>query len=528
MCGIAGILGEGASEEVLRSLLKPIHHRGDPEFYCEIACGKGYAIGTNRLGIVDPENGRQPFSRNGVFAIQNGEIYNVPELMGQLFPNERLATACDTEFLAVAYSRLGHAFIPQLEGMYACAFVDPSRNHWCLARDPLGIKPLYLARRGELYYFASECKALTQALVDLDSIRCLQPGEIIVCGTTLQYRMPFRFGTEAATDAESLDTVSQALRKSVKMCLPKSGTVACLLSGGIDSSTILWLAQELNEGRVEAFTFSASDTGSSEDFLAAKLVCDHLRVPLTVVTPSVDDLCDYYLEHGVSMTETFESALVRNATSYHFLCREVRNRGYKFCLSGEGADEVFGGYDYLNKLDENGREQAIRNSLEEIHRTYLQMVDRASMAATVEVRVPYMNWQFVNEAIKLPASTRIRGTQNKWSLRGISDGCLPNQIRFRRKLGMNPGAGHGSNDPSDGIYARATRRFYADQEKLASDAMLCSHFAEEYSLNLADEEEIFNFSRFVASGYQKLAGVASRPQLNTSFLSSNERLEALR
>ncbi|WP_413207378.1 asparagine synthetase B family protein [Rhodospirillum sp. A1_3_36] len=499
-------------------MLSAIAHRGDPEHFGEMATTPLATIGTNRLAIVDPDHGRQPFCdpATGLWCVMNGEVYNHAELRRLVGGEWR--SRCDTEVVMEAYRAWGDDFVHRLDGMFAICLVDAARGRVLLGRDPLGIKPLYIARSVGGVAFCSEAKGLA-ALSGVTAIEAIPAGSLWTGGKATRYFQLPEFAPSAGLpETDLLAGLADALTEAVGSCLPEADEeVACLLSGGVDSSTVLMLAARARPGRVRAFTFAAPGANSS-DLAAAHAVCTHLGVPLTEVSPSAGTLTHYYLEEGVRMAETFEPALVRNAVSYHFLCRAVRAAGFKWCLSGEGADEVFGGYDYFKQLPLQIRDAAIRDSLEDIHRTYLQMADRASMAASVEVRVPYMERRFVEAAARLPPDFRIRGDRDKWGLRNAFPGALPDAILARAKSGMNKGAGFGGNDPGESIYSAAVSEFYSRHpSRLAADrALVVAHPA--FAIDRADTEESYNFARFIECGLQKISGSGTRPQLNTSHI----------
>jgi asparagine synthase (glutamine-hydrolysing) len=516
MCAIGLVIGPGATEEALLAMLRRMAHRGDSEHLAERWSGPGAVLGANRLAIVDPAGGAQPFrSPDGlVLCVSNGEIYNHAALRGELAPYP-FTSRCDTEVLLAGYLRWSERVVDHLRGMYAFAIVDlrGGRVRWLLARDPLGIKPLYLAQAGGTLHVASELKAFHGTA--FDSVRALPPGTLWFDGAEqTRWQVP-AFATRSVPDPPAC--VAEALEAAVRSHLPPPGTpLACLLSGGVDSSTVLLLARRLHDGPVEAWTLAAPGSHSG-DRRAATAVCEHLGVQLRLVQPAAAELTDRYLAEGVWMTETWEPALVRNAVSYHTVCRAVRDAGHKLCLSGEGADEVFGGYDYVWLYPPGERDQAIRRSLVEVHRTYLQMADRASMAATLEVRVPYMDSQFVECCAGMQEASRLREGVTKWALRHAFPDALPQAIRLRPKLGMNAGAGYGSNDPSEGIYVAAVAAFYRDRpERRAADRATTEAFAPAFAVDPGDPEELYNFARFVEAGFHRLEGSRARPQLNTS------------
>lgn len=514
MCGIAGIIGRRAGEAELLQMLRTMERRGDPELFGETRVVLGFAFGSNRLAIMDPDHGRQPYSTDSgsAMCVQNGEIYNHTSLRVQLSTEFR--SSCDTETLLHAWLRWRSGLLNRVDGMYGAAFADLESGDWMLARDPLGIKPLYWTTADDSVFFASEIKGLVTVCGNAP-IHELPPGSVLSAnGISRIVELP-RFAAEGPDDSAALTLIRSELTHAVKSHLPPGGQpIAALLSGGVDSSTILYLMGQLHDGPIEAFTL-ATDQGNSPDLQAAKCICDQLDIRLTVVSPSANALSQFYIEHGVAMTETFEPALVRNATSYHFLCRAVRAKGYKLCLSGEGADEVFGGYDYFKKLPTTEVDSAIQCALSNVHRTYLLMADRASMYARLEVRVPYMDYRFVSAAASVGSSARLRDRTDKWVLRNLFLGELPEVNRTRAKVGMNAGAGFGPNDPGEGIYAEAVQRYYRDAGGFDDDLRVAQEHASLFGLDSTNIEEVYNFSRYLQHGFTCLTGCNERPQLNT-------------
>ena len=464
MCGIAGILGPAASDDLLTRMLGRIAHRGEPSYQGERLVREGVmALGTNRLAIVDETGGRQPFVSldEQVACVVNGEIYNHAELRAGL----ETATSCDTEVVLAGYRRWGAGVLPRLRGMFAIALYDARTGSVLLARDPMGIKPLYMAKLGDSLCFASELKAFAD-IGEIARVSELAPGCWSAGDEPTQYWSLPPLGQEGEL---SFGQLAHELRAAVAGHLPPPGQpVACLLSGGVDSSTVLALCHQLRPGQVEAWTFSRGDPDTA-DLAAARLVTRWLDVPLRIVQPQPAELAKLYLDCGVWLTETWEPALVRNAVSYHVLCAGVQRAGFKHCLSGEGADELFGGYDYFRLFTDAERDAAVHSLLAQIYRTYLQMADRASMFATLEVRVPYMDREVVRVAAPMPTAARFRNDLNKVALRELYPELLPESIRMRPKAGMNAGAGFGSNDPGAGFYYQAVcERYRADPDRLSA------------------------------------------------------------
>lgn len=512
MCGIAGIVGPEATDARVRAMLERMAHRGEPAYRGECWSAPAAAFGTNRLAIQDEPHGRQPVVADSIAVVFNGEIYNASELRAELGGAASFRTGCDTEVVLRAFMAWGDDFVTHLRGMFAIAVLDG--DALVLARDPLGIKPLYVTADG--CCFGSELKGLVAARSDAP-LREVAPGVVWRDGRAHRYWSlpPFN----AADEELEVAPLAEELAGTVRSHLPAGGPLACLLSGGVDSSTVTMLAALQHGGDVEAWTLAAPGV-ASDDFDAARTVCDRLGIPLRVCRPTADELTAFYCARGAWMTETWEPALVRNAVSYHFLCRAVRAAGHKLCLSGEGADEVFGGYDYLRLLAPERRDEAIEDSLRNVHRTYLQMADRAAMAATLELRVPYMDGEFVTAAAALPPQGRMTADANKCALRSMFPDAIPDAARLRAKVGMNAGAGYGSNDPDDSIYHRGVvARYRRDVRRRRADHAVADAAGGPFGVNLADPEEVHNFARYVEHGYDRLER-RPRPQLNVSHLAA--------
>lgn len=239
-----------------------------------------------------------------------------------------------------------------------------------------------------------------------------------------------------------------------------------------------------------------------------------------MVSPSVEEMGEFYLKYGVYMTESFEPILVRNAVAYHFVCRQVAADGFKYCLNGEGADELFGGYDFVREAPKEMQDELIWHSLSIIHNSYLKMADRASMYTTLEARVPYMDKALVKIALHLPPQARIQGYTNKAALRALFQGELPEENLRRKKVGMNEGAGFGVNCPDQSIYYKAVKCYYEKvPHQYEQDLALCSKENDQGSIDLNQIEEVYNFARFIEIGFKKLKNSTKRLQLNTSLRS---------
>lgn len=518
MCGIAGIKGKLANSITLSKMLQRISHRGEELYQGESIVNKDLAIGMNRLAIVDEENGEQPVSYNNkVFCIFNGEIYNHRQLQQELLPYYNFKGYCDTEVVLKSYLHWGIDFLNKLDGKFAFCIADIKNNQLLLARDHIGIKPLYYSIFEDNLFFSSELKSFCE-LPFIQSIDVLLPGYFWLNGIkTHYYKVPEYSSSNEETEV-LLSGVKACLFSAVKKRIPNdSNKIACLLSGGIDSSIITYIANKYHDN-IEAFTFANPNT-TSPDLESARLLCNSLDIKHVIVSPERSELKNFYLKHGVYMTESYEPVLVRNAVSYHYVCKAVRSKGYKYLLNGEGADELFGGYAFFKEVPEELRDVLIRESLLDIHQTYLHMADRASMYTTIEARVPFMDKTFIEYCMQIPSYFRINDNCEKWALRELFKNELPNIIVQRPKTGMNEGSGFGRNVPQESVYYEAVKEYYAEGIDLYKrDLDVCIQYTKDFKINLNDIEEVYNFARFVDYQYVRYGHSKTRLQLNTKLL----------
>jgi asparagine synthase (glutamine-hydrolysing) len=517
MCGIAGIKGVLANKKTLNKILQRISHRGESIYQQESLLLDKLTIGMNRLAIVDEENGVQPASYNNeVFCIFNGEIYNYQILKQELSSYYDFQGNCDTEVLLKSYLHWGIDFLNKLDGKFAICLVDIKNNSILLARDHIGIKPLYYAIFENNLFFSSEMKSFCE-LPFIDEIKMLPPGTYWLKGMEKKYYYIPEYFENYEDPKIILTGIKLRLIDAVHKRIPReSKKIACLLSGGIDSSIITYIANKYHNN-VEAFTF-ANPNSYSGDLESAKLLCNMLNIKHIIVSPTEQELKSFYLKYGVYMSESYESVLVRNAVSYHFVCRSVKARGYKYVLNGEGADELFGGYAFFKEVPKANRDIEIRNSLLNIHQTYLHMADRASMYTTIEARVPFMDKEFIKYCMGIPSSFRINGICEKWALREIFKNELPDIIVKRPKIGMNEGSGFGRNVSGESIYYEAVKEHYKinNMEK-KKDLAVCEQYTSLFKINLDDIEEIYNFARFIEYKYIRYTDSRIRLQLNTQL-----------
>ncbi|MBF9052545.1 asparagine synthase (glutamine-hydrolyzing) [Roseobacter sp. HKCCD9010] len=449
MCGFAAMIecppafGPVSSDKraqldtSINAMLETFKHRGDPEYFGETLILGNVALGTNRLAIVDRDHARQPISdvSETVWVSFNGEIYNHAELRAELRSiGHAFKTDSDTEVIAVGYMEWGIDVLNRLDGIFGFVLIDKSTNSFLIARDHIGIKPVYYARSGSTFYVASEQKGLIGLSQD---IMTLDPGCYISDGRVGRYfdidsaaTAIAIHGSEREQIGECKRLLTEAVRKQVQTDLP----VAVMFSAGIDSTLMLHLAR-LFHGNVTAFTVGVD--GATDVPLAEQYCRDH-GISHHVYQLSKEELVET-LPVVATAAEFFEGIDAIDACVAYFGYRMARQKGFKVALCGEGSDEVLAGYDLFKKHSDP--ETLKRYRVGNLHRTDLQRVDRASMLNSVEARVPFLDREFLSFAYHLPMSMKIRNGVEKWVLREAFRGDLPDYLIDRPKVRMPEGSG---------------------------------------------------------------------------------------
>jgi asparagine synthase (glutamine-hydrolysing) len=435
-------------------MARNIRHRG-PD-WSGIWAGGSAVLAHERLAIVDPVSGRQPIvSRDGkVVLVVNGEIYNHREIRARLAGKQEFRSDSDSEVILALYCEKGTDFLDDLNGIFAFALYDSERDVFLIGRDHIGICPLYTGTDADgLFYVASELKALEGICV---TIAQFPPGEYLYSpdGGTKRWYIRDWASYDAVRDRETdLAGLRAALEAAVRRQLMSDVPYGVLLSGGLDSSLISALAKGLvprgieEGGRGEAssqlHSFAVGLEGSP-DLAAARVVAAHLGTVHHEVHYTVQEGIDA-LRDVIYHIETYDVTTVRASTPMYLLSRVIKSLGIKMVLSGEGADEVFGGYLYFHKAPDP---QAFHEeTLRKISKLYLYDCLRAnkSLAAWgVEGRVPFLDKEFLDVAMRLnPSDKMIRdGRIEKWVLRQACDGLLPSQVAWRQKEQFSDGVGY--------------------------------------------------------------------------------------
>ena len=479
MCGIAGATAPRG--DTVARMLDAMGHRGPDDRGLWVG---DLTLGHRRLSIIDVAGGHQPMANEDgtVRVVFNGEIYNYRELREELAARgHRFRTTSDTEVLVHLYEEEGPGLVRRLYGMFAFALATP--DGLVLARDPLGVKPLYVGRDASgTLLFASEIGAL---LPHVETLAEFPPGHYWTPrdGFVRYYRLPpvrHDLNDPAAAVAELIARLRQAVRRRLVADVP----VGVFLSGGLDSSLIAALVAEARAETGEPVHSFAVGMPGSEDLERARQVAEHIgsihheyvftREELLALLPEV-----------VRRLESFDPALVRSAVPTYLVSRLARQY-VKVVLTGEGADELFGGYQYLKRPEIRARlQEELREITLALHNTNLQRVDRMTMAHGLEGRVPFLSVTLVDLAWRIPPKWKIHertGTE-KWILRQAARRFLPETIVQREKAKFAMGTGVG---PTLEAYAEA----------VVSDRELAAEREPWPGLELGSKEEVLYFRWF--------------------------------
>jgi asparagine synthase (glutamine-hydrolysing) len=411
------------------------------------------SLGVTRLAIADVPRGHQPFlapSGGGAVGL-NGAIYNARALTRRW--GLQLATGNDGEVIWPLYRRFGLRFADELEGMYAVCIVDDERSRVVLAVDPIGIKPLYLSTEGGAWFAASTLQALPE--------RLRRHAFRVPAGTVMTSDGEVARIEPRATVYESL---RRALEASVEEQIPVEVPWGCMLSGGLDSSVLIALAARCRSGAV---TISAGLPGSGD--LAAALL-----VAATLGTDHHEELIDEeelpeLIDAAVRATASPDGSTVMGGVGTYVAARAARRLGLKVLLSGEGADELFAGYDEYRLTPRALLDAELRADQEDLAATECLRLDRCTMAHGIEARVPYLSTAVVAHARALPLEDKLDPARpeprEKLALRRVADELLPPEVAWRPKIGFSTGAGLMAAG------ARLARRLVSDAELAAIMAM---------------------------------------------------------
>lgn len=475
MCGIAGVFQEPASQTV-ETMVKRISHRG-PDGRGVLGVSNG-TLGHTRLAILDVEGGRQPMAYRDTSIVFNGEIYNYRELKRQHLPNLRVQTHSDTEVLLHLYRKMGPDFVKLLDGMFA--FAIEHKGGTFLARDPLGIKPLYYGRGadGKRFFFASEIKALVghvERIVEFPAGHWYHSR----LGWRKYYQLEETIRPFDGNELDAIPEIKSTLRSAVYKRLLADVPVGVSLSGGLDSSIVTALAREEAEN---LHSFAVGVEGSP-DLEAARQMSRYLDTIHHEYVYDTQDMVEA-LPNVLYHLESFDPALVRSAIPNYFLAK-LASEHVKVILTGEGADEVYAGYDYLARYEAPDELQDemlhITNAL---HNTNLQRADRMSMAFGLEARVPFLDVKSVSLAMGIPAAWKLHHERvPKALLRQSFADELPEEIVNRPKAKFSKGAGSSELIAQEAVEKITDGEFASERDRLKKD----------WNYNLQNKEALYYY-----------------------------------
>jgi asparagine synthase (glutamine-hydrolysing) len=518
MCGIVGIFRSATQGDACQSksvkeqthqqrekalkMSQKIRHRG-PD-WSGIYCGGSAILAHERLSIVDPESGGQPlYSPDGkqVLAV-NGEIYNHQEIRRLYAGNYEFKTGSDCEVILALYRDKGINFLEDLSGIFAFALYDEEKNEFLIARDPIGVIPLYIGYDADgTVYVASELKALEG---QCERYEPFLPGHYYWSadpGMKRYYKRDW-FEYDAVKDNQaSSKAIYDALTAAVKRQLMSDVPYGVLLSGGLDSSVISAIAEKFSEHRIEddsktkaywprLHSFAVGLKGAP-DLAKAKMVADHIGTVHHEINYTIQEGLDA-IRDVIYFIETYDVTTVRASTPMYLLARVIKSMGIKMVLSGEGADEIFGGYLYFHKAPsaKDFHEETVRK-LSKLHMYDCLRANKSLSAWGVEGRVPFLDKEFLDVAMRTnPEAKMCPGTtMEKKIVREAFAHMLPAEVAWRQKEQFSDGVGYSwidtlkqitSEAVTDEQMAHAAERFPINPPKNKEEYYYRSIFAEHF------------------------------------------------
>ena len=459
MCGIVCAFELKQSSEELRpqvlDMSKSIRHRG-PD-WSGIFSNDKTVMAHERLAIVDPTSGKQPLlSADGRYVLAaNGEIYNHKELQAQLEGKYDFQTASDCEIILALYQEKGPDFIDEMNGIFGFALYDTLKDEYFIARDHMGIIPLYMGwDQNGTFYVASELKALEGVCT---KIELFPPGHYMTSETKVPVQWYTRDWMEfdAVKDNEtSIDDLHDSLAAAVRRQLMSDVPYGVLLSGGLDSSVTSALAKLYAAKRIEAdddqaawwpqlHSFAVGLEGSP-DLAAAAKVAKHIDTVHHEVKFTIQEGLDA-IRDVVYHLETYDITTIRASTPMYLLARAIKALGIKMVLSGEGADELFGGYLYFHKAPtpKDFHEETVRK-LDKLHQYDCLRANKSLAAWGIEGRVPFLDKEFMDVAMRINPSDKMitSDRMEKWVIRKAFEKYLPESVAWRQKEQFSDGVGY--------------------------------------------------------------------------------------
>lgn len=511
MCGIVcafdlKIKDQGFRQQILKMSGK-LRHRG-PD-WSGLYFGDKVAMAHERLSIVDPASGGQPLysSDRSVILAVNGEIYNHSAIRQSFHGKYSFVTQSDCEVIIPLYLEKGADFLDEMNGIFAFALYDEKNDSWLIARDHIGIIPLYMGwDEHGTFYVASELKALEGVCRKIEEF---PPGHYMT-GPSMElkkwYHREWNEYENVKDNSSSMSELREALEAAVHRQLMSDVPYGVLLSGGLDSSITSAIAKKFSAMRVETgdqqpawwpqlHSFAIGLEGSP-DLAAARKAAEWIGTVHHEIHYTIQEGLDA-IRDVIYHLETYDVTTVRASTPMYLLARVIRSMGIKMVLTGEGADEIFGGYLYFHKAP--NAEEFHKETVRKLSRLHLYDCLRAnkSLAAWgVEGRVPFLDKEFMDVAMRLNPKDKMasNGRIEKWILRKSFEDYLPESIAWRQKEQFSDGVGYGWIDTlkkiaqeqvSDEMLYNAKFRFPVNTPMSKEEYVYRSIFSEHFPSNEA-------------------------------------------
>ena len=529
MCGIVSIFNIQEQTPELRQkalrMSQKIRHRG-PD-WSGIYTGGSAILCHERLSIVDPESGKQPLfssDKKQVLAV-NGEIYNHQDIRRRYAGKYQFQTGSDCEVILALYRDKGIDFLEDLSGIFAFALYDAERDEFLIARDPIGVIPLYIGYDDDgKVYVASELKALEG---QCDRYEPFLPGHYYWSrepGMKRYYKRDWSSYDAVKDNAASVTDIHDALEAAVKRQLMSDVPYGVLLSGGLDSSVISAIAEKFSERRIEdgdkerawwprLHSFAVGLKGAP-DLAKAKLVADYIGTVHHEINYTIQEGLDA-IRDVIYFIETYDVTTVRASTPMYLLARVIKSMGIKMVLSGEGADEIFGGYLYFHKAPSPKafHEETVRK-LSKLYMYDCLRANKSLSAWGVEGRVPFLDKEFLDVAMRTnPEAKMCPGkTIEKRIVREAFANMLPDEVAWRQKEQFSDGVGYSWID--------TLKKITSDQ---VSDEQM-AHAAERFPINPPRNKEEYYYRSIFAEHFPSDSAARSVPSVPSVACSTAEAL----
>lgn len=529
MCGIVSIFNIQEQTPELRKkaleMSKKIRHRG-PD-WSGIYCGKSAILCHERLSIVDPQSGKQPLfspDKKQVLAV-NGEIYNHQQIRKDFEGKYQFQTGSDCEVILALYKEKGINFLEDINGIYAFALYDEEKDDFLIARDPIGVIPLYIGHdKDGTVYCASELKALEGYC---DEYEPFLPGHYYLGsqGKMVKwYHRDWESYDNVKDNSSSVKEVHDALEAAVKRQLMCDVPYGVLLSGGLDSSVISAIAQKYAAHRIETNSTQAAwwpqlhsfavGLKGAPDLAKAKEVADFIGTVHHEINYTIQEGLDA-VRDVIYFIETYDVTTVRASTPMYLLARVIKSMGIKMVLSGEGADEVFGGYLYFHKAPtpQAFHEETVRK-LSKLHLYDCLRANKSLSAWGVEGRVPFLDKDFLDVAMRQNPSAKMcpGATIEKKIVREAFANMLPEDVAWRQKEQFSDGVGYSWIDTLKEITANAV----SDEQMV--------HAAERFPINPPMNKEEYYYRSIFEEYFPSESAARSVPSVPSVACSTAEAL----